>query len=66
MQYHNKLMFHVMKRRKRNEMNEKMTKCSACGSEITKSVETCPKCGAKNKQSATRITIMILIAIVIL
>ena len=55
-----------MKRRKRNEMNEKITKCSACGIEMNKSAETCPKCGAKNKQSATEITIMILIAIVIL
>ena len=48
------------------EVQEKMTKCPVCGSEIAKSAKTCPQCGAKNKQPANKTTKIILIAIVMI
>lgn len=33
-----------------NNMNNKLSTCSACGNEIAKSAKSCPHCGAKNKK----------------
>lgn len=53
-------------RKENKEVQEKMTKCPVCGSEIAKSAKTCPQCGAKNKQPANKTTKIILIAIVMI
>lgn len=46
-------------------MADKMTHCKDCGTEVSKSAKTCPKCGAKLKKAQPiRIALGILIIII--
>lgn len=46
-------------------MSDKMTKCKICGTEIAKSAKTCPKCGAKQKNSKVLGIILVVLGLII-